>query len=157
MHEGSCDSSLKPLIRQARKEDLPALLDLENISFKEETFHKGQLRYLLLKARSRVLVADQKGKIIGSIIILLRPSISNIRIYSLNVHPACRRVGVGSMLMDSAEKFAKQNGFGNITLEAGVENQAAHGLYKSKGFSVDKKLKNYYKNGEDALHFIKKL
>jgi len=148
---------LKPLIRQARKEDLPALLDLENISFKEETFHIDQLRYLLLKARSYVMVAEQKGEMIGSIIILLRPRISNVRIYSLNVHPGFRRVGIGSMLMDAGEKFAKENGFGNITLETGVENQAAQGLYKSKGFSVDKKLRNYYKNGEDALHFIKKL
>lgn len=148
---------MKPLIRQAGKEDLPALIDLENISFKEETFHKDQLRYLLLKARSCVLVAERKGEIIGSIIILLRPSISNIRIYSLNVHPGCRRVGIGSQLMDAAEKFAKENGFGNITLEVGVENRTAQGLYQSKGFSVDKKLKNYYKNGEDALHFLKKL
>jgi ribosomal-protein-alanine N-acetyltransferase len=157
MRQGSRDSSLKPLIRPAGKDDLPALLDLENISFKEETFHKAQLRYLLLKARSHVLVAERKGEIIGSIIILLRPSISNIRIYSLNVHPTCRRVGIGSMLMDAAEKFAKENGFGNITLETGVENLAAQGLYESKGFSVDKQLKNYYKNGEDAFHFIKKL
>ncbi len=59
--------------------------------------------------------------------------------------------------MDAAEKFAKENGFGNITLEAGSDNRAAQGLYKSKGFSVDKKLKNYYTNGEDAFHFIKKL
>lgn len=145
------------MIRQARKEDLPALLDLENISFKEETFHKGQLRYLLLKAKSCVLVAERKGEIIGSIIILLRPGISNIRIYSLNVHPACRRMGIGSRLIDAAEKFAKENGFGNITLETGSDNRAAQGLYKSKGFSVDKKLKNYYKNGEDALHFLKEL
>jgi ribosomal protein S18 acetylase RimI-like enzyme len=145
------------LVRPAKNEDLPALLDLENISFKEETFHKSQLRYLLLKARSHVLVAEQKGGLIGSIIILLRPRISNVRIYSLNVHPGYRRVGIGSQLMEAAEKFAKENGFGNITLETGVENEAAQGLYRSKGFSVDKKLKNYYKNGEDAFHFIKKL
>lgn len=148
---------MKPLIRPAGKEDLQALLDLENISFKEETFHRDQLRYLLLKARSHVLVAEQKGGIIGSIIILLRPRISNIRIYSLNVHPGFRRVGIGSQLLDAAEKFAKENGFGNITLETGVDNRAAQGLYKSKGFSVDRELKNYYKNGEDALHFLKKL
>ncbi|GFO96417.1 acetyltransferase [groundwater metagenome] len=150
-------SSLKPRIRPAKKEDMPAILGLEKICFKEETFHKKRIEYLLLKAKSLFLVASVEGDIVGSIIILLRKHISNARIYSLNVHPSCRRIGIGSSLMEHSEKLLTKMGYRNFTLEAGVNNIAAQNLYTSKGFSVDRKIKKYYKNGDDALRFIKKL
>ena len=94
MREGARDGSLKQRIRLATKEDLDALLNLEKICFKEETFHRRQLKYLLFKAKSIVLVAEIDGNIIGSMIILLREHILNARIYSLNVHPEHRRKGI---------------------------------------------------------------
>ena len=157
MRKGACDSSLKPHIRQAVKDDLDALLSLEKICYKEETFHMGQLKYLLLKAKSIVLVAEIEGNTIGSIIILLRKHILNARIYSLNVHPEYRRMGIASSLMDFASEIIEKNGYDNITLETGINNSAAQNLYSSKGFHVDKKLSNYYTNGDDALHYIRKL
>ncbi len=148
---------MKPGIRHAKKEDLNDLFALENICFKEETFHKKQLEYLLLKARSMVLVASIDGSIAGSMIILLRDNINNARIYSLNVHPEYRRKGLGSLFMDTALELLKKKGYKKITLEVGVNNRAAQNLYSSKGFHMDKMLSNYYKNGDDALHFIKNL
>jgi ribosomal-protein-alanine N-acetyltransferase len=146
---------LKPEIRIAKKEELPDLLALEKLCFKEETFHKKQLGYLLLKAKSLVLVASADENIIGSMIILLRKNILQARIYSLNVHPAYRRMGIGSLLMDTALGVLKKRGFRKITLEAGINNTAARNLYESKGFSADKTLRSYYKNGDDALHLTK--
>jgi ribosomal-protein-alanine N-acetyltransferase len=157
MRKGARDSSLNLQVRQAVIEDLDALLNLENICFKEETFQRKQLNYLLGKAKSIVLVTTIDGIIIGSMIILLRKHILNARIYSLNVHPDHRRKGIASSLMDSAIRRLKKNGYKNITLEAGVNNQAAQNLYLSKGFLVDKTLSNYYKDGGDALHFKRKL
>ncbi len=150
-------SSLKPHIRRAKKEDLPAILELEKICFKEETFNKKQIEYLLLKARSLFLVASFEGKIVGYIIILLRKHISNARIYSLNVHPSYRRIGIGSLLMERGEAYVSKMGYRNFTLEAGINNIPAQNLYASKGFSVERRIEKYYKNGEDALRFIKKL
>lgn len=152
-------SALKPRIRPARKEDLSGLLALENICFKEETFNKRQMEYLLLKAKSLVLVVSAEesaeDNIIGSMVILLREHIAHARIYSLNVHPSYRRRGLGSSLMDSALGFLKDKGFKKITLETGMNNTAALNLYKSKGFSVDRILKGYYKSGGDAFHLTK--
>ncbi len=150
-------SSLKLRIRPANKEDLPAILELEKICFKEETFHKRQIKYLLLKARSLVLVASLEGNIVGSVIILLRKHISNARIYSLNVHPSYRRKGIGSSLINKSENLLRKMGYRNLTLEAGVNNIAARNLYTLKGLSVVRKIEKYYKNGDDALRFIKKL
>ncbi len=156
MRKGARDSPLKTIIRAAKKEDMDALLNLEEICFKEETFHREQLKYLLLKARSIVLVAGDDG-IIGSIIVLLRENIRSARIYSLNVHPAHRRRGMAGMLMDKAMGLLKEKGFNKITLEVGINNKPARNLYASKGFVMDKKLCNYYKNGDDALHLSRKL
>ena len=144
-------------IRSAAKEDLDSLLGLENICFKEEKFHRKQLKYLLLKARSIVLVAEIGGNIIGSIIILLREGILSARIYSLNVHPEYRRRGIAGSLMDTALDILKEKGYDNVTLEVGINNSVAQNLYRSKDFIFDKKLSNYYKNGDDALHLMRKL
>ncbi len=157
MREVARGSSLRPHVRRAAGHDLPALLALENICFKEETFHKKQLEYLLFEAKSLVLIALSHDNIIGSIIILLKRNIANARIYSLNVHPDYRGRGFASFLMDTSLKLLKQRGFKNITLEVGINNKAALNLYISKGFTIDKKLKNYYKNGDDAFHLIKRL
>ncbi|MCX9010328.1 MAG: N-acetyltransferase [Candidatus Methanoperedens sp.] len=153
-------SALNLRIRPARKEDLAGLLALESICFKEETFNKRQLEYLLLKAKSLVLVVpaeDNKDNIIGSMVILLREHIAHARVYSLNVHPLYRRRSIGSSLMDSALGFLKDRGFKKITLETGMNNTAALSLYEAKGFSVDRILRGYYKNGGDAFHLVKNL
>jgi ribosomal-protein-alanine N-acetyltransferase len=141
-------------IRLAKKKDLPMLLELENICIKEEKFYEKQWEYLLLKAKSLVFVASIDGNIIGSMVILLRKYISNARIYILNVHPAYRRRGIGGLLMDTALKFLKEKGFNKVTIETGINNQAALNLYMSKGFSVDKILEKYYKTGVDAKHLV---
>ncbi len=66
-------------------------------------------------------------------------------------------MGVGGMLMDKSEKILKKTGYENVTLETGVKNIAAQKLYASKGFSISRKLEKYYKNGDYALRFIKRL
>jgi ribosomal-protein-alanine N-acetyltransferase len=157
VRKGARDSPLNPHIRIASEDDLDALLSLEKICFKEETFQKKQIKYLLLKAKSVILVTENKGKIVGSIIILLRQTILNARVYSLNVHPEYRRLGIASSLMDFGMDILRKRGYKNITLEVGINNQAAQNLYMSKGFVVDKILYNYYKNDDDALHLTRKL
>ncbi len=157
MRKGTRDGSLKWHIRFAAEKDLDSLFGLEQICYKEETFHRKQLKYLLSKARSIVLVAEIGGNIVGSIIILLRERILNARIYSLNVHPEYRGRGIAGSLMDTALDTMEEKGYDNVTLEVGINNRIAQNLYRSKDFIVDKKISNYYKNGDDALHLIRKL
>lgn len=157
MRKGTRDCPLNPYIREATIDDLDALETLEKICFKEETFHKKQLLYLLMKARSLVLVMENEGTINGSMIILLREHILNARVYSLNIHPGYRRQGNAGALMDFAIDLLRKKGFKKITLEVGINNIAAQNLYMSKGFLADKRLSNYYNNGDDALHLTMKL
>ncbi|MCE8422437.1 MAG: GNAT family N-acetyltransferase [Candidatus Methanoperedens sp.] len=143
------------MIRKARQNDLASLLVLENECFKEETFKKKQIKYLLQKAKSFVLVAEVNGNIIGSIIILMRKNIAHARIYSLNIHRKYRRKGIGGLLMDEAIRSLKEKGYTKVSLEVGIQNIAAQKLYNSRDFFEDKRLSKYYKNGDDAIHMIK--
>ncbi len=147
-------SSLNMRIRLAKKKDLPVLLELEKICIKEEKFHEKQLVYLLLKAKSLVFIASIGKNIVGSVVILLRKHISNARIYILNVHPAHRRRGIGGSLIDTTLESLKEKGYDKVTIETGINNQAALDLYMSRGFLVDRILKGYYKTGEDAKHLV---
>jgi ribosomal protein S18 acetylase RimI-like enzyme len=154
MRKGACDSSLKPDICLAKIKDLPELIELDKICVKEEKFTKNQWKYFLSKAKSLVFIASIEGKIIGSIVILLRKHVANARIYILNVHPEYRRIGVGSLLMEVTIKFLREKGYKKVTMETGINNQAAINLYISKGFIVDKILEKYYINGMDAKHLM---
>ena len=147
-------SSLNMRIRLAEKKDLPMLLELENICIKEEKFCEKRWEYLLIKAKSLVFVASIGKNIVGSAVVLLRKHTSSARIYILNVHPAFRRRGIGGSLIDTILKFLKEKGYNKITIETGINNQAALNLYISRGFSVDKILKKYYKTSVDAKHLV---
>lgn len=156
MRQSACDSPLNYRIRVATADDIDDLSYLEDICFKEEKFSKRQVRSLLMKAKSVVLVANiNNSSIIGSIIVLLRKHISNARIYSLNVHPDYRREGIADSLMEFAFGLLRKDGYRTITLEVGIHNTPAQNLYRSKDFIKKKKIPGYYKNGDDAFRLIK--
>lgn len=71
-----------------------------------------------------------------------------------------RRHGYGKLLLDNMEQklCSKTHDFCEfVTLEARVSNEAGIAFYKKNGFEYVTCKKSYYKNGEDALYFIKRL
>jgi ribosomal protein S18 acetylase RimI-like enzyme len=56
-------------------------------------------------------------------------------IVSMWVAPESRRRGVGAMLMEAAEKWARNSGFAEISLDVTEDNTAAMELYKRCGFN----------------------
>ncbi|MET1030485.1 GNAT family N-acetyltransferase [Domibacillus tundrae] len=52
------------------------------------------------------------------------------------VHPDFRGQGIGTILLDHAEKTAKQHGAQKLALNVEIEKKRAHLLYKRKGFEV---------------------
>jgi GNAT superfamily N-acetyltransferase len=55
-------------------------------------------------------------------------------IYDLFVKPAYRRLGMGSMLMAEAERFARGRGARTLRLGVQARNEQARALYKGRGF-----------------------
>lgn len=71
-----------------------------------------------------------------------------------------RRHGYGKLLIDNMEQklCSKTHDFCEfVTIEVRVSNEAGIAFYKKNGFEYVTCKKSYYKNGEDALYFIKRL
>jgi len=77
-------------------------------------------------------------------------------ITSVAVDPKYRRLGIGKMLLESAEKGAISRNCESITLEVRVSNKAAISLYEKCGYEKVGKRKNFYeKPTEDAFLMTK--
>lgn len=84
------------------------------------------------------LVARQDGRGLGHVI-------------TIDVLPEARRAGLGSVLMQAAERCLCDAGCRRISLEIAVNNQAAFAFYRRLGYSVVRTQPRYYSNGVDAL------
>lgn len=70
---------------------------------------------------------------------------SECEILSLGVLGQWRRAGVGSALLDSICCEAARRGAGGAVLEVAADNNAARGLYATRGFTVVGRRRDYYR------------
>ncbi len=143
-------------LRPARKEDLPAAVELEQSCFSAHCLTKRQLNYLQGRPSALFFVAEQSSQIIGEGIALVRrhKSATSGRIYSLAVHPSARGQKIRRRLMEQLVDSLKQRGVRRIYLEVETHNTPAIALYKSFGFRSIGLLENYYGTGKHALHML---
>jgi [ribosomal protein S18]-alanine N-acetyltransferase len=78
-------------------------------------------------------------------------------IITIDVAPAARRSGVGSLLLRAAEDRLREAGSRAVGLETAVDNLSALTFYKRHGYSVIRTWPRYYSNGVDALVLKKEL
>jgi ribosomal-protein-alanine N-acetyltransferase len=124
-------------------------------------YSKRMLRYFLASPSATCIVALQPAaanegeKITG--FILFESDGTTAHIVTLDVSIACRRRGVGSLLLDAMETALTREGAKAIILETAVNNHAAIALWKRHGFHSEGTLKRYYLNRVDALQMRKLL
>jgi ribosomal-protein-alanine acetyltransferase len=144
------------LIRTASYQDIPEIQRLEDESFVDDAFSHRRIAYLVKKAKSATLVYEDGG-IRGYILLLFRNDTSAARVYSICVHPAYRKKGIGAALMRAAEKLAKERKCTKMTLEVSESNSDAIALYRSFGFEAVRTLEDYYRKGVNGLRMEKML
>lgn len=142
-------------IRRAVLKDLESMLAVE-AGFGDESFSRRQMRYLIMRARGAVFVAERQGAVVGYVAALIRKN-SHGRIYSIAVAPACRGLGIASALLDEAVRFLASVPVANVFLEVAADNSPALSLYIKKGFTIRKKMARYYHNGGDAYSMVRPL
>ena len=64
----------------------------------------------------------------------LTPNGKNLYVHRLATHPAVWGKGYGRILMDFAEKQARQKGYVSVRLDTFSQNQRNHKFYESRGY-----------------------
>lgn len=141
-------------VRAAELADLSKIVEIEELCFPEETaFPPGMFTYLIRYATTLAAFEDDRmeGFIIGY------ASGRTGFIYTLDVHPDYRRMGIGGMLIRTLEETLCAQGVVRIRLEAAKDNPAAMSLYRKAGYREKELLRNYYGRGKHAVRMWKDL
>ncbi len=135
--------------------DLPTILAIERKSFRTPWTSYAFLKFLGDQG-SLCIVARNEREVVGYGVGWFTPS--ECHIGNIAVEERYRRRGIGSILLKSMLKTARERGIGLATLEVRMSNEAAISLYKSHGFKEIAIRKGYYyPDGEDALVMTKEL
>ncbi len=144
-------------IRDFRPEDFEELWRMDQECFPAGiAYSKPELRSYIRHRGAFTLVAEdaEHGRIRGFIV--AHSGVSG-HIVTIDVSPGGRRIGVGSLLLRTAEDRLRLGGARAVGLETAVDNLSALSFYKRHGYSVVRTWPRYYSNGVDALVLKKQL
>lgn len=144
-------------IRPAGPGDLDAIDAVEGASFSADRFPRSNLRRLLARESAAALLAEERGRPLGYVLLLFRKGAKAARLYSIATAPEARGRGVGRMLLDAAARCAVERGCDRLRLEVRSSNVVATRAYVKAGFRAVKELPGYYADGETALLMEKRL
>lgn len=142
-------------IRDMNESDLPAVLEIERISFTipwsiDSFIHELRNLYSITK------VAVIEGTVIGYI--CAHYIIDESHILNLAVHPDFRRCGIATKMVIEVLSELKEKGCRFIFLEVRVSNLVARNFYARFGFKEVGVRRNYYTSPkEDAIIMMRKL
>jgi [ribosomal protein S18]-alanine N-acetyltransferase len=141
---------LTPLIRRMRLEDIPAVHEIDMLSFSLPWPERSFRFELTQNPASRSWIAEVDGKIAAMLVLWF--VIDEAHIATIAVHPDFRRQGIGEQILLTALRAVKEEGARRAFLEVRAGNAAALAMYKKYGFEFSGVRPRYYKdNNEDAL------
>jgi ribosomal-protein-alanine N-acetyltransferase len=138
------------LIRRMTLTDVPAVHEIDTLSF-SLPWPERSFRFELTENQvSRGWVAEVEGKIAAMLVLWF--IIDEAHIATIAVHPDFRRQGIGEQILLHALRAAHSEGVQRAFLEARAGNFAAQAMYRKYGFEMAGVRPGYYKdNNEDAL------
>ena len=77
-------------LRQAKVGDIPAILEIEQECFQEDSFSREQFVYLICRSKGTFYVVVEQERMIAYVSLLFHAGTRYLRIYSIAVHPDCR-------------------------------------------------------------------
>jgi ribosomal-protein-alanine N-acetyltransferase len=138
------------LVEAMRIEDVPAVHEIERLSFRTPWPSYAFEQELRGNRLARYVVARAGDAVVGFAGIWLMVDEAHVTTFS--VHPDWRRQGIGRQLLLNLVELSLAIGARRMTLEVRPSNEAAQGLYRSFGFEIVGRRPRYYSDdGEDAL------
>jgi ribosomal-protein-alanine N-acetyltransferase len=144
-------------LRPFRPDDLPTLYKIDQACFVPGiSYTRAELTAFIGHRQAQTWVAEEASEITGFLIAQREPR-RILHIVTIDVLPAWRRRGVGSLLMDAAEQWAIDHGLRMIGLETAEDNLAAQKFYARRGYQKVDEIEAYYGDGTTAWVMVKEL
>ncbi len=152
-------------VRPFSTQDLNAVVEI-NLSCLPENYNHSFYLTLYYRFPKTFIVASSEQNVVGYIMCRMELGFSEIHrfnlikkghIVSVAILPDYRRKGLGKAMLNKAMEGMREYNAKEGYLEVRVSNQPAIDLYTKLGFSISKKSKSYYKDGEDAYIMAKEI
>jgi [ribosomal protein S18]-alanine N-acetyltransferase len=139
----------KLIIRRATRDDVAAIMQIENASFGSGAWGRDDfLDYLAESEICIFLVAVASGVVAGYIIGFHKHNRAEVD--SLAVKHSHRGRGVAATLMARLISLLRRRGFSILKLTVRLENTTAIALYRKLGFVRERRINGYYEDGAPA-------
>jgi len=142
------------IIETATWRDLKDLQQLEKVCFQLDAWPLLDILGVLTIPQIIRYKASEQEKLVGFIAVDLRRSQQTAWIATLAVLPDYRKSGIGSTLIKISEDEVN---LPRIRLSVRQSNQPAIQLYQKHGYQQIEVWKKYYKGGDNAFVFEKKI
>ena len=141
---------MNPVIRLMTLEDVPAVHEIDTLSF-SLPWPERSFRFEITDNQvSRGWVAEVEGVIAAMLVLWF--IVDEAHIATIAVHPDYRRRGIGEQVLLHALLAVQDEGARRAFLEVRAGNAAAQAMYVKYGFIVDGRRPKYYRdNDEDAI------
>lgn len=136
-------------IRRMSVEDVPAVTDIERVSFMGSSWTIDAFYHEILENNfAHYFIMEYENKVIGYCGIWI--VVDQAQITTIAIEPNYRGLGLGQLMLKYVMNFASAVAT-LMSLEVRVENRTAQHVYEKLGFEYGGRRKNYYGDGEDAL------
>lgn len=145
-------------VRQARAEDMDALLAIERQCFNVYYYgyymlDRRDFEFYLADNDSLILVAVRDGQVVGDVLgpVDTWREPPGAHIDSIAVLPACQHQGIGTRLLQSFLDEVRRRGCTRVTLEVSPTNAVGQAFFAKHGFRQKRRWPDYYGRGLPAL------
>ena len=148
----------KTYVRSADSADFSTLLSIDRGSFPPGiAYSSAELSYFMRRPGAQTLVAEIDGEIVGFILVDVSPRRKAANMVTLDISARHRRKGYATELFLKSERVLIELAIERYELQVDVENASAIAFYRKHGFEMERTLKRYYANGNDAYFMSKAL
>lgn len=146
-----------PALRDARWDDVPALVGLEAVLFPHDSWSEASWwSELAARPRRDYVVVTEGDEVVGYGGLDHGGDVADVM--TVATSPRVRGRGLGAVLLAELERRATARGAEHLMLEVRADNTAARGLYERAGFVLLTTRPRYYQPGDvDALVLRKTL